>query len=97
MTKLPARPPGGDPPPGGGIEPRSIADAAIRAGVIGSLGRPEDLYRVTVLSLWPGRYRVNVWTGADATSARVAHSYFVTADDGGMIASSVPKITRQYP
>jgi hypothetical protein len=97
MTKVPTRPPGGESPPDGGREPRSIADAAIRAGVIGSLGRPEDLYQVTVRSLWPGWFRVNVWTGADATSARVAHSYFVSADDGGMIASSVPKITRQYP
>jgi hypothetical protein len=97
MTKLPARPADGDPPPAGGKEPCSIANAAIRAGVIGALGRPENLYQVTVQSLWPGRYRVNVWTGADATSARVAHSYFVAADDVGVIASSNPTITRQYP
>jgi hypothetical protein len=97
MTKLPARPADGGPPPTGGEEPRSIANAAIRAGVIGALGRPADLYQVTVQPLWPGRYRVNVWTGADATSARVAHSYFVAADDAGVIASTNPRITRQYP
>jgi hypothetical protein len=97
MTKVPARSPDGDPLPAGERESRSIADAAIRAGVIGSLGRPGGLYQVTVQSLWPGHYRVNVWTGADATSARVAHSFFVAVDDGGVITSSVPKITRQYP
>jgi hypothetical protein len=97
MTKVPTRPPGEESLPDGGREPRSITDAAIRAGVMGSLGRPGDLYAVTVRPLWEGYYRVNVWTGADATSARVAHSYFVAADDGGAIASSVPTITRQYP
>jgi hypothetical protein len=96
MTKLPTRPPGGDPPPAGGKESRSTADAAIRTGVMGALGRPEDLYQVTVLSLWPGRYRVNVWIGADATSARVAHSYFVSADGAGKVLSSAPPITRLY-
>jgi hypothetical protein len=97
MTKLPTRPAGGDPSPADGKEPHSIADAAIRAGVIGSLGRPEDLYQVTVRPLWRGHYRVNVWTGTDAASARVAHSYFVAADDDGAIASTAPRITRQYP
>ena len=96
MTKVPTLPQGGDSQAGEG-PPRPTKDAAIRAGVIGSLGRPESLYQVTIRPLWDGHNRVNVWTGADATSARVAYSYFVAADDNGVIASSIPKITRQYP
>jgi hypothetical protein len=43
-----------------------------------------------------GRYRVNVFVGADAASARVAHSFFVEADGNGKILSSSPAVARLY-
>jgi len=70
-------------------------------GVIGkqvmhALGRPFDLHRVDVRTLWDGHYRVNVLVGSDAASARVAHSYFLVADDAGNILASTPSVIRQY-
>jgi hypothetical protein len=41
-------------------------------------------------------YRVNVFAGADAVSARVAHSYFIVTDNDGNIVASPPRITRRY-
>ena len=70
--------------------------AAIAAGVMEALGRPEDLRGVEVRRLWEGRYRVNVLVGPDAASARVAHSFFLAADGEGNITASSPPITRRY-
>jgi len=70
--------------------------AAIRTRVLASLGVPPGLYRVNVLPVWAGRYRVNVLTGPDAASARVAHSYFVEAGEDGTIVSSSPPLLRLY-
>ena len=75
---------------------RPSVDAAVGAALLAGLGRPKDLYRVAVVPLWKGHYRVNVLTGADPTSTRIANSYFVVADGGGNIVSSIPPITRQY-
>jgi hypothetical protein len=61
-----------------------------------ALGRPPDLLRLQVCRLWPGRYRVNVLVGADTASARVAHSYFITAAAEGNIIVSVPAIVKLY-
>ena len=95
MAKTPTLPPE-DAPAGGKKAPRPTPDAAIRAGVIRLLGSPGDLYEVAVRPLWEGRYRVNVWTGVDAASARVARSYFVAADDAGVILTSTPRIAREF-
>jgi hypothetical protein len=46
--------------------------------------------------LWEDHYRVNVFVGVDAASAKVANSYFLVADIDGNILTSTPKITRQY-
>lgn len=70
--------------------------AEIAAFVIDALGEPPELLRVTVVKVWGDRVRVNVLTGADATSARVAHSYFLTVDDGGRVVESDPAILRLY-
>ena len=67
----------------------------IRDQVIHSLGKPSDLLLVQVRPLWGSRYRVNVFVGADAASARLANSYFLTADDDGKIIASTPPITKQ--
>jgi hypothetical protein len=64
--------------------------------VLGLLGEPGGLHRVQVRGLWQGHYRVNVLVGADAASARVAHSYFLVAGPDGTILTSSPEITRRY-
>jgi hypothetical protein len=64
--------------------------------VLQTLGEPAGLHGVQVRRLWEGHYRVNVLVGADAASAKVAHSYFLTADGDGDIVGSTPKITKQY-
>src|SRR5207244_4117813 len=46
--------------------------------------------------VWADYYRVNVFVGADAASAKVAHSYFVAADGDGKVIESTPAITRLY-
>ena len=61
-----------------------------------ALGRPATLYRVGIRHLWDDHYRANVFVGADAASTRVAHSFFMVADEDGNIIASVPDITRKY-
>jgi len=68
----------------------------IGRNVLRALGRPADLRRVQVTRLWEDRYRVNVFVGPDAASARVAHSFFLEADGDGAILASTPGIRRQY-
>ena len=80
-------------PPGPGGEQRG---ARIGEQVIRALGRPDGFHRVQVRPLWEDYYRVNVLVGADAASAKVAHSYFVEADGGGDIVVSTPQIERRY-
>jgi hypothetical protein len=60
------------------------------------LGWPADLHQVQVRLLWEGNYRVNVFIGSDAASAKVAHSFFLTADAAGEVLVSTPTITRLY-
>jgi hypothetical protein len=88
---------GGDTQAGEAAGGRPSPDAAIRARVLASVGVPPGLYRVSVLPVWEGRYRVNVLTGPDAASARVAHSYFVEAGEDGAIISASPPLVRLYP
>jgi hypothetical protein len=70
--------------------------AAIVRCVMETLGRPDDFLRATVRSVSGNNYRINVVVGVDAASARIPHSFFVTADDDGTILSSVPAITKCY-
>lgn len=71
-------------------------ESAIRAGVLAALGRPDQLFRVVVVPLWGDHFRVNVVTGADPSSVRIPHSYFVAADGRGNITESTPSIRREY-
>jgi hypothetical protein len=64
--------------------------------VVHSLGSPADLFGVRVRPLWKDHYRVNVFVGKDATSGRVADSFFLTADGEGNILTSSPEIVRVY-
>lgn len=69
---------------------------AITVSVLRQLGKPLDLLRVAVVPLWENHYRVNVQTGPDVVSSRVAHSFFLKADDAGAVVASTPAITRVY-
>jgi len=79
-------------PPGGSDR----REGAIRAGVLAALGRPVRLFRVAVVPVWGGHYRVNVMTGDDPTAVRIPHSYFVAADEQGNILASTPAIRKEY-
>jgi hypothetical protein len=68
----------------------------IGRNVLQILGRPDDLQRVMVRLLWADHFRVNIFVGNDASSVRVANSYFLVADGAGNIINSVPAITRQH-
>ena len=70
--------------------------AAIRAGVLKALGRPANLFRVSVTPLWGDHFRVNVVTGEDPSAVRIPNSYFVSADAAGRILGSTPQILKQY-
>lgn len=79
-----------------GKHPRAERQAAIAAFVLGALGEPPAFRRITVVKVWGDRFRVNVQTGDDAVSSRVAHSFFVTADEAGQLIGSDPPIARLY-
>jgi hypothetical protein len=70
--------------------------AAIGTRVLRALGQPPGLHQVQVRHLWTDHYRVNIFVGAEAGSAKVAHSYFLAADGEGNITACNPKITKQY-
>ncbi len=61
-----------------------------------ALGRPTTMYRVEVRHLWDNHYRANIFVGATVTSARITHSFFLTADEDGNIVGSFPDIVRNY-
>ena len=71
-------------------------DGAIGSNVLHTLGQPAHLHRMQVRQLWDDHYRVNIFVGEDATSATLAHSYFLVVDSAGAILNSTPKILRQY-
>ena len=96
MMKLPMRSTPDEPQASEPAHTHSRLIAAIRDGVIASLGHPPGLYRVTVAPLWLNYYRVNVLLGTDPTAVEIAHSYFVTADDAGRILTATPPLTRLY-
>ena len=82
--------------PGGRKDEAGPLEAVLRDGVLRALGRPEGLRRVQVSRVFAGRYRANVFVGADAVSSRVAHSYFLEADGDGKILASSPPLKRLY-
>ena len=64
--------------------------------VLHVLGEPGGLQQVQVRPLWQEHYRVNVLVGAELTSAKVAHSYFLATDRAGNIVTATPEITKRY-
>jgi hypothetical protein len=75
---------------------RDALNDVIAKQVVQSLGTPADLLKVQVRPLGRDCYRVNVFVGKYGTNARIADSFFLTADDEGKILTSSPKIARQY-
>jgi hypothetical protein len=73
-----------------------LLEAAVRDNVLSGLGSPPGLQRVQVRRVWGDCYRVNVFVGAGAASLRVAHSFFLRADEDGKVLASSPAITRLY-
>ena len=71
---------------------REGRDARIRQRVMHTFGQHDLPYAVQVRRLWGDHYRVNVFLGADGTSARIAPSYFVQADAEGNIIDSTPRL-----
>ena len=71
-------------------------DALVGRRLLEALGRRADGHRAQVRRLWEGHYRVNLLTGDDAASTRIAASYFLVVDGDGSILASTPEITRQH-
>jgi len=71
-------------------------EAVVGKNVMHDLGRPAGLHHVQSRRVFADNYRVNVFVGADAASAKVAHSFFVAADADGKVIGSTPAITRRY-
>ena len=78
-------------------EERERLKAAVGKRVMDTLGQPGNLHKVQVRWLWEDHYRLNVFVGPDAASAKVANSYFLVTDDEGNIIASTPTIRREYP
>ncbi len=76
--------------------PADTLSALIGKQVVRSLGSPDNLLKVQVRPVGSDRYRVNILTGKDFASARIANSFFLTADEAGNILSSSPTIVRLY-
>lgn len=75
---------------------RETLDKIVGERIIHALGKPTDLRDVQVRKLWDAHYRVNVIVGANASSVKVAKSYFVVIDSKGNVVTATPKITKQY-
>jgi hypothetical protein len=94
MSKQPIAPTPGEAEPADQSAKR-LATAICRH-VIAALGRPGDFLRITARQVTGDGHRVNVLTGVDAASARIAHSFFVTADENGNVTGSAPAIVKHY-
>jgi hypothetical protein len=75
---------------------RQMMNTLIEEQVIHALGEPRDLLKVWIRPLWENNYRVNVITGKDFASSRIANSFFLAVDADGRIRTSFPEITKQY-
>jgi hypothetical protein len=70
--------------------------ASLTQQVMDALGLPSNLHGVQVRHLWADRFRLNVLVGADASTATVAHSFFLAVGEDGLIVESTPPVTRKY-
>jgi hypothetical protein len=75
---------------------REAMKALIRTQVVSSLGTPDDMLKVLVHPVGQDSFRVNVVVGKSVSTARIADSFFLTADSDGNILASSPEIARLY-
>ncbi len=85
-----------DPGKADGPNSRESLKTLIRSQVVHSLGTPDDMLKVQVYPVGNANFRVNVVVGKNASAARIADSFFLTADEDGNIVASSPKIARLY-
>lgn len=78
-------------------EPCRPLEEAVGNSVLRALGRPVGLHHVQTRKVFGDHYRVNVYVGKDAASARVGYSYFVTANATGEVVSCCPAIPENLP
>jgi len=71
-------------------------NALVGEQVLHDLGQPRDLLKVQVRQLWDNTYRVNIFVGVSAASARIVNSFFVVTDGDGNMIESTPRILRQH-
>lgn len=71
-------------------------EAVIGEAVLHRLGQPDQLHQVQVRRVFAGKYRVNVFVRTEGATFKVAHSYFLEADEEGQILSATPALTRIY-
>jgi hypothetical protein len=71
-------------------------EALVGERVLHDLGKPRDLLQVQVRPVWENTYRVNIFVGASAASARIVNSFFVVTDADGKVIESTPRVSRQY-
>jgi hypothetical protein len=95
MPKPPKVPTAAESEPTPDQSPKPLSTTICR-NVIAALGRPGDLLRITARQVSGDSYRVNVVTGMDNASARIAHSFFVVANENGDVTGSAPAIVKQY-
>jgi hypothetical protein len=74
----------------------ALLEEVVADGVMAALGRPADFLRAEARQVTGDFYRVNVYAGPHSGSARVAHSFFVTADGAGRILTCSPPLGREY-
>jgi len=75
---------------------RAVQDEAVGAYVLGTLGRPANLFAVQVRRLWEDHFRVNVLVGENASAVTIAHSYFLVMGSDGSCLACTPAVTREY-
>jgi hypothetical protein len=78
------------------LDEAGLLEDVVADGVMSALGRPSDFLRAAARQVWVDHYRVNVFAGPHSGSARVAHSFFVTADGDGRILTCAPPLARGY-
>ncbi|MGL4554133.1 MAG: hypothetical protein ACRC33_23465 [Gemmataceae bacterium] len=71
-------------------------EGLVADGVMSALGRPAEFLRADARQVWGDSYRVNIFVGPHAGSARVLHSFFIKADGDGRILNATPPLAREY-
>lgn len=74
----------------------SRLEALVGANMLRDLWLPADFHHMRVRQVFGDNYRVDVFVGADAASARFAHSHFLTADGDGNVLTSSPAFAGPY-